>query len=67
MPLKSSRSLDFAELTCLLVIYLAMKFKKSLIFLESDTRYSIDLWSDIEWKFLSQSSGSVRAFGSYGS
>ena len=42
MLLKFLRSLDFAGLTCLLVIYLVIKFKKSLMFLESDARYLID-------------------------
>jgi len=47
MPLKFSRLLDFAGSTCLLVMYLAMKFKESLMFLESNTKYLMDPWSDI--------------------
>ena len=67
IPWKSSRLLDFDESTCLLEMYLAMKFKKSLIFFESDAKYSIELWSKMEWKLLFQSLDSVGTLGLYGS
>ena len=65
--LKFSRLLDFARLICLLVMYLAMKFSKSLIFFKSNARYLIELWSEIGWKLLFQRSGSIGVFGLYNS
>ena len=63
--LKSSRLLALARLTCLLLMYLAIKFNESLIFLESDARYSIELCNEIGWKLSSYRSGSIGVFGSY--
>jgi len=42
IPLKSSKLLDLTRSTCLLAIYLAMKLRESLIFLESEAMYSIE-------------------------
>ena len=42
MPSKSLRSLTSLLLTCLLAIYLDMKFKESLILFKSDTKCSIE-------------------------
>ena len=43
IPLKSSKLLDLTRSTCLLVIYLAIKLRESLIFLESKAIYLIEL------------------------
>jgi len=47
MLLKSSRSFALEEFTFLLEIYLAIKFKESLMFFVSDAICSIELCSDI--------------------
>jgi len=65
VPFKSSRSLALAGLTYLLLMYLAIKFNESLIFLESNTRYLIELCNEIEWKLPSHRLGFIGAFGSY--
>ena len=65
IPLKSSKLLDLAESTCLLAMYLAMKLSESLMFLESEVICSIEPWSEIGWKLLSQRSGSIGVFRSY--
>ena len=64
--LKSSNSLALTELTCLLEIYFAMNFKKSLIFLVLDAMCLIKPWSEIGWKLLSQISEFIGALESYG-
>ena len=43
ISLKSSKLLDLTRLTCLLAIYLAVKLRKFLIFLESKAMYFIEL------------------------
>ena len=67
MPLKSLILLDFARSICLLEIYLAMKFKESMMFLESEAKYSRNLWREIEWKLSSHRLSSVGLLGSYSS
>jgi len=44
-----------------------MKLSKSLIFLVSKARCSIDLCKEMGWKLPSQRLGSIGALGSYGS
>ena len=65
--LKSFRSFDLEKSTCLLVIYLAIKFRKFFIFLASNAICSIKLWREMEWKLPLQSSSSVGTWGLYGS
>ena len=65
IPLKSFKSLDLTRSTCLFEIYLAMKLSKSLIFLASKAKCSIELCKEIGWKLPSQRSGSVGALESY--
>ena len=48
IPSKSMKSLTSLLLTCLLAIYLDMKFKESLMLLESDAKCSIDLCKEME-------------------
>ena len=47
MPLNSLRLFALLLLTCLLVIYLAIKFKKSLMFLVLDAICLIELCNEI--------------------
>ena len=61
---KSDKLLAFEALTFLFLIYLAIKFKESLILLESEAICSIDLWRKIGWKLLFHKSGSVGVFES---
>ena len=65
MPLSSETSLDFLESIFLFLIYFAMQFKESLIFLESDGRCSKELWRETGWNLPFQHSGSVGWFLSY--
>jgi len=48
IPSKSMKSLTSLPLTCLLVVYLDMKFKESLMLLESDAKCSIDPCKEME-------------------
>ena len=50
IPLKSNRSFALDGLTFLFKIYLAMKFKESLILFASEVICSIELCKDIGWK-----------------
>ena len=43
ISLRSSILLDFLGLICLLLIYLIIWLSESLIFLESEARYSMEL------------------------
>ena len=61
---KSDRSFVLDGLTFLFKIYLAMKFKESLILFASEAICSIELYKDIRWKLPLQRSGSVGEFGS---
>ena len=63
--LKFLRLLAFAGLTCLLLMYLAIKFNESLIFLDSNTRYLIEPCNEIEWKLPSHRLDFIGAFRSY--
>ena len=47
IPLKSSKSFVLEEFICLLAMYLAIKFKESLIFLVSKAMYSIKLCKEM--------------------
>ena len=64
MLLKSCKSLALPEFTFLFEIYLAIKLSESLMLFVSDMICSIDPCSDIRWKLLLQSSGSVGALES---
>ena len=66
MPLRSLMSLALLVSIFLFSIYLAKKYKDSLIFLESDERYSSELWKKIGWKLLSHRFDLVGQSGSYG-
>ena len=66
MPLRSLRSFAMLLFTYLLRIYLAKKFRVTLMFLESDVKCSIDQWREMEWNNLLYSSGSVGAWRLYG-
>ena len=63
--LRSSTLLDCLESICLLLIYLATQLSNSLIFLVSEAKCSIDLWSEMEQKFSFYKLGSVGILGSY--
>ena len=47
MPLKSLRSFVLLLLICLLAMYFAMKSRVTLIFLASNAKCSIELWSEM--------------------
>jgi len=64
IPSKSDRLFALDGLTFLFEIYLAMKFKESLILFASEAICSIEPCKDIRWKLLLQRSGLVGEFGS---
>ena len=59
--------LDFFGSICLLLIYLAMKLRESLMFLMSDARCLSDPCSKMGWKLPSHNSSSIGVLGSYSS
>ena len=65
-PSRSNKFLTFEASTFLFLMYLAIKFKKSLILLMSEAICSIEPWREIGWKLPLHKSGSVGALGSYG-
>jgi len=67
IPSKSDNSFVLQKFTFLFEMYLTMKLSKSLMLLVFKAICLINLWRDIRWKLLLQSSGSVGELGSYGS
>ena len=67
MPSKLLRSFTLLLFTCFPWMYLAKKLSKTLIFLASKVKCSIEPCKEIGWNEPLQSSSSVGAWGLYGS